>query len=140
MAHVYSLVCPIKQQPIYVGSTTKGVEVRLGQHICAIRKSELPLYKYLIDNCITPSINVLEEVSSDCVKKSEKKWIDELTKMGYGLLNKKKMITVGSGSIKIKSDIYLSVLEYCKKNGIKISFFATEAVREKIKSVKNQTE
>lgn len=42
-----------------------------------------------------------------------------------------------SGSIKIDSAVYLDVLDYCEKNGIKITFFATEAMKDKLRSLKS---
>jgi DNA-binding sugar fermentation-stimulating protein len=37
-----------------------------------------------------------------------------------------------SGSIKIDPEVYKKLYDYCQKQGIKISFFASEAVSEKL--------
>jgi hypothetical protein len=37
-----------------------------------------------------------------------------------------------SGSIKIDPEVYREVWDHCEKNGIKITFFATEAMKEKL--------
>lgn len=43
---------------------------------------------------------------------------------------KKKKPT--SGSVKIKPEIYLEAWDFCETKGIKINFFTTEAVIEKL--------
>lgn len=45
---------------------------------------------------------------------------------------KKKM----AGSLRVDPDVLEQVVKYCKDNGIKISFFATEAVKEKLQKSK----
>lgn len=42
-----------------------------------------------------------------------------------------------SGSVKIDPEVYQEVAEYCESNGLKITFFVTEAMREKMDKVKN---
>lgn len=37
-----------------------------------------------------------------------------------------------SGSLKIDPKVYQEAAEYCEKKGLKITFFATEAVTEKL--------
>lgn len=43
-----------------------------------------------------------------------------------------------SGSIKVNPEVYEKVIEYCKKNGIKITFFASEALSEKLAKVEKE--
>lgn len=43
---------------------------------------------------------------------------------------------VKTGSVKIDPDVYNDAAEYCKSNGIKMTFFATEAVKEKMQKLK----
>jgi len=40
----------------------------------------------------------------------------------------KEEIKTFSGSIKVDPEVYKKVAEYCQKNGIKITFFASEAL------------
>lgn len=47
--------------------------------------------------------------------------------------DKKKEI---SGSIKVEPSVYKEASDYCKANGIKMMFFATEAIKEKIQKEK----
>lgn len=47
---------------------------------------------------------------------------------------KKKKPT--SGSVKIKPEVYIEAWEHCENNGIKINFFTTEAVSEKLEKEK----
>lgn len=130
--YVYKLVCPVKNEPIYVGSTQKSLHERLSGHISAIKKSKLPLYVYLRGNNIKPKMVRLQTVHVSKLRSSEKKWHDRLIKDGFALLNAKKMNKIGSGSIKISADVYPLVLAHCNKNGVVISFYVTQAVREKL--------
>ncbi len=41
-----------------------------------------------------------------------------------------------SGSVKIDPKVYKDAAEYCAKKGLKIAFFATEAIIEKLKKEK----
>ncbi len=41
-----------------------------------------------------------------------------------------------SGSVKIDPKVYREAAEYCDKKGLKIAFFATEAITEKLEKEK----
>lgn len=41
-----------------------------------------------------------------------------------------------SGSVKISPPVYEEAQKYCSENGIKIMFFVTEAVKEKLQKEK----
>ncbi len=41
-----------------------------------------------------------------------------------------------SGSVKIEPEVLSKVKEYCKKKGMLVSYFVTEAVAEKLKKSK----
>lgn len=43
-----------------------------------------------------------------------------------------------SGSIKIDTEVYQRVWEYCERTGLKITRFATEAMRDRLQLVENQ--
>lgn len=45
-----------------------------------------------------------------------------------------------SGSVKIEPEIYREAAAYCDKKGLKITFFATEAVKEKLQKEKIETD
>ncbi len=49
----------------------------------------------------------------------------------------KKKKKVASGSVKVDPDTLEKVRILCERNGIKLSFFATEALKEKIKAFPN---
>lgn len=49
---------------------------------------------------------------------------------------KKKIIKEPSGSVKVEPTVLTEVTNYCKENGIKVTFFATEALRDKLKKDK----
>lgn len=49
----------------------------------------------------------------------------------------KKKKKIASGSVKVDPDTLEKVRTICEQNGIKLSFFATEALKEKIKSFGN---
>jgi hypothetical protein len=42
-----------------------------------------------------------------------------------------------SGSIKVDPVVYVEAAKYCLKNGIKMTFFATEAMKEKLQKLNN---
>jgi hypothetical protein len=46
---------------------------------------------------------------------------------------KKKTTKVPSGSIKVDPSVFVEVTNYCRANGIKVTFFATEALKDKLK-------
>lgn len=45
-----------------------------------------------------------------------------------------------SGSVKIEPEVYREVADFCDKKGLKITFFATEAVQEKLQKEKAKTD
>lgn len=56
--------------------------------------------------------------------------------MYYCSVKDKKKV---SGSIKIDPEVYKKVADYCQSKGIKITFFATETMSEKIEKLQNET-
>jgi len=42
-----------------------------------------------------------------------------------------------SGSVKVDPEVYKKVSDYCKEHGIKVTFFATQAISEKLERVEN---
>lgn len=58
----------------------------------------------------------------DCIKK----WIM------FASMKVEKKKQRESGSIKIDPEIYRQAADFCDKKGLKITFFATEAVTEKL--------
>jgi len=51
---------------------------------------------------------------------------------------KKKIIKEPSGSVKVDPSVLVEVTNYCKENGIKVTFFATEALRDRLKKEKSK--
>jgi hypothetical protein len=51
---------------------------------------------------------------------------------------KKKITKEPSGSVKVEPNVLIDVTNYCKENGIKVTFFATEALRDKLKKEKSK--
>lgn len=51
---------------------------------------------------------------------------------------KKTIIKEPSGSIKVEPSVLIAVTNYCKENGIKVTFFATEALKDKLKKEKSK--
>lgn len=51
---------------------------------------------------------------------------------------KKKIIKEPSGSIKVEPSVLIEVTNFCKENGIKVTFFATEALRDRLKKEKSK--
>ena len=48
----------------------------------------------------------------------------------------KKTGNGGSGSVKIFPDIHKLAIDYCREQGIKVSYFVTQAVKEKLQKDK----
>ena len=131
--YVYKLVCPITNLPIYVGSTTNAVEIRLSGHIYSSKKSRLPLYEYIRKNEIIPRIEILERVRNRNVLLREKYWTRKLVKSGANILNViVSNKTEISGSLKIDTKVLDRIRKYCKENGLVIGHFVSEAIREKL--------
>jgi hypothetical protein len=128
VGYVYKLVCPIKNEPIYVGSTKSNIKGRLTNHISCISKSESPIYKYLRENNIRPRIELLETVvflPEDYRRLSEveSKWIKTLSDCGYALFNVKKIILPNGGLpyliriAKPSKKVYQTVTKLAEKEG-----------------------
>jgi hypothetical protein len=49
---------------------------------------------------------------------------------------KKKTTKEMSGSVKVDPSVLIEVTNYCKENGIKVTFFATEALKDRLKKEK----
>lgn len=49
---------------------------------------------------------------------------------------KKKITKEPSGSVKVEPSTLTEATNYCKENGIKVTFFVTEAIKEKLQKVK----
>lgn len=51
---------------------------------------------------------------------------------------KKKLTKEPSGSIKVDPGVFTEVSNYCKEFGIKVTFFATEALKDRLKKEKSK--
>lgn len=51
---------------------------------------------------------------------------------------RKKIIKEPSGSVKVDPSVFKEVAAYCKEHGIKVTFFATEALRDRLKKEKSK--
>lgn len=49
---------------------------------------------------------------------------------------KKKITKEVSGSVKVEANTFLDATNYCKEHGIKVTFFVTEAIKEKLQKVR----
>lgn len=140
--YIYKLVCPIKNKPIYVGSTTKKLPERLKTHIYkAYHGGNTRLFIYIRENNIRPTIELLEEVkykSGDykTVLQREEFWINSMFTEGVSILNRNMELTGEKVSFKLKSSIVREVAEYVKNNGGNIGKFFEQAAEEKLKKDK----
>jgi len=138
--YIYQLVCPIKNEPIYVGSTIRELNKRLSAHLTFSKTERSPLYLYIRENNITPTIvllSVIENTSKPELTKNEDKWIKLLSKKGYVLLNKNAAFGSAKVSIKLSSKIVKKVANYIKNKPITISKFFEQAAEEKLKKEKS---
>lgn len=51
---------------------------------------------------------------------------------------KKKIMKEPSGSVKVEPNTLIDATNYCKEHGIKITFFVTEAIKEKLTKIKGK--
>jgi len=51
---------------------------------------------------------------------------------------KKKPLKEPSGSVKVDPSVLIEVTNYCKEHGIKVTFFATEALKDRLKKEKTK--
>ena len=52
---------------------------------------------------------------------------------------RRKIIKEPSGSVKVEPTVLIEVTNYCKEHGIKVTFFATEALKDRLKNEKSKT-
>ena len=85
---IYSLVCPLKNEVMYVGKTKQPLEVRLIGHIYdKNNKDKAKWIKSLRARNIKPQINLLEVCSELKSNIAEKNWIKYFNKIGVKLFN-----------------------------------------------------
>lgn len=90
VGRIYALVCPIKNDVVYIGSTIYHEERRYYQHLSKIKNSDKPMYQYFRANNIVPEIKLLQKVTGDRfhLMKAEGKWIRKYINAGSKLFNK----------------------------------------------------
>lgn len=135
MGYVYQLVCPIRKEPVYVGATKTSLNGRMVGHLNKIKHSQLPVYTYFRSIGKAPIIEVLEEVPDTNLRAAECNWINSKLKEGVSLLNSVMVKRHDTGSVKVDPEVYKKVSDYCKEHGIKVTFFATQAIAEKLDRV-----
>lgn len=88
-AYIYSLSCPIKNEPVYIGSTI-NLYRRGKEHISEIKDNSAPVYKYFRDLSVDPIMNVVEEIEysrkTERIQREEF-WINDFIQRGYAILN-----------------------------------------------------
>lgn len=141
--YVYCMKNPSTNEIFYVGSTTKEAEIRFKAHLSGIKRGSNRLYIWLKESGITPTMEVLESViykKRAALLDREDFWITKLLNEGSPLKNigstsGKKIIRDpnGSGSVKIDAEVLVEAKRLCKTRGLMINFFATQAIKEKIK-------
>jgi hypothetical protein len=85
---IYCLVCPVLQQPVYVGQTTQPLSTRLGLHLSDVNKSlKYEWIDSLNGQGLKPVIVLLETVPLNKGDEREKWWMVLLASVGAPLLN-----------------------------------------------------
>jgi len=138
IGRIYQLVCPVKKQPIYVGSTKRPLNERLKEHVYSRKTSNQPIYDYLFSNKITPIIELLQEVEIESSKDLlllEWEWVEKLTQNGIVLFNNNKPQTEPkfSGSIRIDYGIHEQVKDVCIRHGMSLTRFYEIAAIDRLK-------
>ena len=85
--YIYCLICPAKNEVIYIGGTTMDLQARMGGHMASAKTSLTPLYNYIREKNVVPLIKLLEEVPYNDLRKAEGKWIKSYRLAGHPLLN-----------------------------------------------------
>ncbi len=141
--YIYTLSCSKSGNIFYVGCTTVSLKNRLSGHKSLSKTSGNNLYEYISKNKVSPIIEEVEAVN--CKNKYEllrieEFWIEQFRQWGFDLKNSSNNTPSryvsrneeGTGSVKIEPNLILDAASYCKDNGIKITFYVTEAVKEKL--------
>lgn len=140
IGYIYTLKCPLTNSIIYVGATTKDLNLRLRQHVSDSVNYNSSIYKYIRKNGILPLIELLDEVRFKDVnrlRELEFYWIDQLRQWGFCLYNSSGNLTVRDVefcddvqepcvTVKISSSILDMVRRHKDKTGIPVSFFYRE--------------
>ncbi len=137
--YVYELICPIKKEPFYVGSTTGELKVRLNTHISASKTKNNPVAKYIRDNNIKPEISILSYLAGGTktdLRKSEQGWIKINVEMGYCLLNKNAAFSGACALVKHRPSVVNRIREHIKGTTMTIGRFYDEAAEEKLSKKK----
>lgn len=122
IGRVYQLICPLKKEPIYIGSTTLLLKDRLCGHLNTGAKIQTAVRRYIVKNQVRPKIELLEEVevsSSDELRKVEYEYIEKL-KTEFKLLN----INTGGNSsrgVRLRDNVWRSLEIMAEINGVKLN-------------------
>lgn len=138
IGRIYQLVCPVKEQPIYVGSTKRPLNERLKEHVYSRKTSNQPIYDYLFSNKITPIIELLQEIEIESAKELlllERGWTEKLTKEGVKLFNHNRPQAEQkfSGSLRIDYGIHEQVKDVCIREGMSLVRFYEIAAIDRLK-------
>lgn len=52
-------------------------------------------------------------------------------------MKEKKKIKNSSGSVRVDPEVLKEAKSYCKENGILVTFFTTEAIKDKLKKLRS---
>jgi hypothetical protein len=120
IGYVYEIVCPITNEPIYIGSTKNHPRNRFSTHISSVKTSELPMYEYFRANNSKPIFNVIEYVKCNddrLIRKSEGAWIKAYKELGYNLFNKQtpKGTRNRSLTIMVSEEVYYIIEKMAKE-------------------------
>lgn len=142
-ACIYKLMCPIKRQPIYVGSTSRSLKGRLVQHLWSAKSGSTKIAAYIRDNKIIPTIEKLDDVFYTKKKELREKeyyWVASLAHDGAPLLNIRTKTQDEKyekvSTVKLNPRIVNRVRVHKKRTGIEMSKFIEIAILEKLEREK----
>jgi hypothetical protein len=134
--YIYKLICPIKEKPIYVGSTILELSECLKHHILN-SGSNKGVQEYILGFKMYPLIELIETVQF--IKKSklferERYWIKRLSKSNT-LYNRNNNVIVKTSLVKVDAYIHSKVAKEVAGTGKTIGEFYDEAALEKLKPI-----
>jgi hypothetical protein len=88
MGYIYTLNCPITNEPKYIGQTIRSLEKRLQMHCyCYGYDKKQNWIRQLKKYSLLPFIEILEECDNSELNFMEKYWISQFKSWGFVLVN-----------------------------------------------------
>jgi len=146
IAHIYKLINPKTNKPVYVGATTNEIGNRMSGHLTSVKSKNSKMYKFFRENNVSPEIEVIETVEVGTIHELapiERAWILKLRSDGEELFNK-AMPSISSIPdeyirVAVSKKVHAEVKAYLKLAGGDIGKFYDNAAMSKLNQLKNKS-